>query len=214
MTAPDVALRRLRDQLPLLVALVLVWNLLWGTWSWANLISGTVVALAVTTLLPLPPVVGGTRVHPAALLGYLGYFLLDLVVSAAQVAWRTLSPGGVRNSAIIRVGMRTDSDLLLTIIAESLSLVPGSIVIDLDRERRTFALHLLSVRDDAEVDRQRAAVLATEDRVVRAFGSAEEIAALDRLPDQPDRRPAGRGPSCPSSPRSPSPCWAEVCCSR
>ena len=51
------------------------------------------------------------------------------------------------------------------------------------------------MRDDAEVDRQRAAVLATEDRVVRAFGSAEEIAALDRQPVQPDRRPAGRGTS-------------------
>ena len=73
--------------------------------------------------------------------------------------------------------------------------MPGSIVIDLDREQRTFALHLLSVRDAAEVERQRAAVLATEDRVVRAFGSAAEIAALDRQPDQPERRPAGRGTS-------------------
>jgi multicomponent Na+:H+ antiporter subunit E len=51
------------------------------------------------------------------------------------------------------------------------------------------------VRDLAEVDEQRAAVLATEDRVVRAFGSAAEIAALDRQPDQPGRRPAGRGTS-------------------
>jgi multicomponent Na+:H+ antiporter subunit E len=173
---------RLRHQLPLLLWLVLVWNLLWGTWSWANLISGTVVALAVTTLLPLPPVVGGTRLHPAALLGYLGYFLFDLVVSAAQVAWRTLSPGGVRNSAIIRVGLRTDSDLLLTIIAESLSLVPGSIVIDLDREEQAMALHVLHVEDMAAVERARARVLAMEERVVRALGSDAEIAALERAP--------------------------------
>ena len=31
---------RLRHQFPLLVWLVLVWILLWGTWSWANLICG------------------------------------------------------------------------------------------------------------------------------------------------------------------------------
>jgi multicomponent Na+:H+ antiporter subunit E len=191
VTAPEVAVRRLRNQVPLLVSLVLVWNLLWGTWSWANLISGTVVAVAVTWLLPLPPVTGGASFHPAAALRFLGHFVADLAVSSAQVAWQAVRPGGLERGAIISVQLRTDSDLLLTMIAESLCLVPGSIVIDLDRERRTFALHLLTVRDAAEVEERRAAVLATEDRVVRAFGSAAEIAALDQQPDQPERRPAG-----------------------
>ena len=187
--APGPAVR-LRHQLPLLIWLVLVWNLLWGTWSWANLISGTVLALAVTVVLPLPPVVGGTRVHPAALLRFLGHFVVDLVLSAAQVAWQTLRPGGIRYSAILLVQMRTDSDLLLTIIAEALTLVPGSLVIDMDRESRTLAMHILHVRDEADVERRRAAVLAEEDRVVRAFGSASEIAALEAadIPDGAGRR--------------------------
>jgi multicomponent Na+:H+ antiporter subunit E len=195
VTAPEPADHRLRDQLPLLVSLVLVWNLLWGTWSWANLISGTVVALAVTWLLPLPPVSGGARFHPVAVLRYLGHFVVDLATSSAQVAWEAIRPGGLRHGAIISVQLRTDSDLLLTMIAESLCLVPGSIVIDLDREQRTFALHLLSVRDLAEVAEQRAGVLAVEERVVRAFGSAAEIAVFDSRRDQPDRRPTGRNSS-------------------
>ena len=60
---PDSAglLHQLRHQVPLMVWLVLVWILLWGTWSWANLIAGTLLALVVTVLLPLPPVIGGAR---------------------------------------------------------------------------------------------------------------------------------------------------------
>jgi multicomponent Na+:H+ antiporter subunit E len=170
---------QIRHQLPLLAWLVLVWILLWGTWSWANLISGVVVAVAVTVLLPLPPVVGGTRFRPAAVVRFLGHFVVDLVVSAAQVAWQTIRPGGIRHSAILLVQMRTDSDLLLTIVAESLTLVPGSLVIDMDRESRTLSMHILHVRDAADVERRRAAVLAEEERVVRAFGSADEIAALE-----------------------------------
>lgn len=169
---------QLRHQLPLLVWLVLVWNLLWGTWSWANLISGVVVALAVTLLLPLPPVVGGVTVHPVGLLVFLGTFVVDLVTSGAEVAWQTIRPSGISRSAIIRVQMRTDSDLLLTIISEALTLVPGSMVIDMDREERTLAMHLLHVRDERDVEAQRVSVLRTEERVVRAFGSAREIAAL------------------------------------
>jgi multicomponent Na+:H+ antiporter subunit E len=178
---------RVGRQLPLLVWLVLVWILLWGTWSWANLLSGLLVALGATALLPLPPVVGGARVRPLPLVRFVGHFLTDLVVSSAQVAWETVRPGRDRRGAIVAVQLRTDSDLLLTVVAEVLSLVPGSLVIDLDREARTMALHLLPVRDLADVDRRKAAVLAMEDRVVRAFGSAADVATLDREPDQPER---------------------------
>ena len=175
---------QLRHQLPLLGWLVLVWNLLWGTWSWANLLSGILVALAVTLLLPLPAVVGGARLRPVALLAFLGHFVTDLVLSGALVAWQTVRPRGIDRSAIITVQLRTDSDLLLTILTESLTLVPGSMVIELDRERRTIALHILHVANQGDVDRQRAAVLAEEERVVRAFGSPDEIAALDLAPGE------------------------------
>lgn len=182
---------RLRHQLPLLVWLVVVWNLLWGTFSWANLLSGAAVALVVTTLLPLPAVEASGRFRPLAALRFVGRFLVDLLISSVEVSWLAFRPGRHR-SAIITVQLRTDSDLLLTMITEALCLVPGSIVIDLDRETRTVAVHLLSVPDLAAVEDQRAEVLATEERVVRAFGSAADIAALDADPDQPSRRPDGR----------------------
>lgn len=175
---------KVRHQLPLLVWLVLVWNLLWGTWSWANLLSGIVVALAVTVLLPLPPVVGGARIRPVALLAFLGHFVVDLVSSGALVAWQTIRPRGIDRSAIIRVQLRTDSDLLLTILAESVTLVPGTMVLDLDRERRVLALHILHVRDEDDVERQRAATLAQEERVVRAFGTADEVVAVGLAPGE------------------------------
>src|SRR5215218_1873574 len=157
---PAVIAHQLRHQLPLLAWLVLVWNLLWGTWSWANLLSGVALALAVTVVLPLPPVVGGARVRPAAFLTFLSVFLVDLVTSGAQVAWLAVRPRGVPRSAIIQVHLRTDSDLLLTIVAEAVSLVAGSLVIDLDRERQALALHLLHVRDLDDVERKRGDVLA------------------------------------------------------
>ncbi|MDP9391500.1 MAG: Na+/H+ antiporter subunit E [Actinomycetota bacterium] len=190
MSGPDAG--QLRHQLPLLVWLVLVWILLWGTWSWANLLSGTMVALVVTVLLPLPAVVGGLRVRPLRLLGFLAHFLLDLTSSGAQVAWQALRPGQQRRSAIVRVQLRTDSDLLLTIIASTLSLIPGSLVLDLDRAERSIALHLVHVRNFEHVEREKAGILTTEDRIVRAFGSAEEIAALDVRSGVVQPPPAGR----------------------
>jgi multicomponent Na+:H+ antiporter subunit E len=92
----------------------------------------------------------------------------------------------VQQGAIVQVQLRADSDLLLTVVAETLSLVPGSLVLDLDRESRLISIHLLHVDDLADVERQKADVLATEELIVRAFGTAEDIAALEAA------RPTGR----------------------
>ena len=175
----EPAATRLRHQVPLLAWLVVVWMLLWGTWSWANLVSGLLVALTVLTLLPLPHVVGGARVRPLPLLVFLGHFVVDLFASGAEVAWQALRPGGVHRTAIVQVQLRADSDLLLTMVAEATSLVPGSLVLDLDREHRVMTLHLLPVRDLEDVARRKANVLVVEERLVRAFGSPADLAALD-----------------------------------
>ena len=185
----EPAATRLRHQVPLIAWLVLVWMLLWGTWSWANLLSGLLVALVLLALLPLPHVVGGARVRPVPLLAFLGHFVTDLFSSGAEVAWQALRPGGVRSTAIVRVQLRVDSDLLLTMVAEATSLVPGSLVLDLDREQRVMTLHLLPVRDLEDVERKRAHVLVVERRLVRAFGSAADVAALDGDPKEEVRTP-------------------------
>ncbi len=58
--------------------------------------------------------------------------------------------------------------------------MPGTLVIDLDREAREIGLHVLSVDSDEDLERQRRSVLVTEDRVVRAFGTDQDRAALAR----------------------------------
>jgi len=173
---------RLLRQLPPLLWLVLVWVLLWGTWSWANLLSGVLVALVVTTVVPLPPVVENIRIRPVAFAVLVGSFAWNLLVSSVEVAWASLRRHGPVRSALVEVELRSDSDLLLTLVAEMLTLVPGSIVIGVDRERRTLALHLLDVRDEADVDREKARVALAETRVVRALGSTSDIRALEREP--------------------------------
>ena len=179
-------------QLPLIAWLALLWMLLWGTWSWANLLSGLLVAVLVTWLLPLPPVVEHARFRPLAVLRLVGWFVWDLLVSSAHVAWLSLRPGPAR-AAVIDVQLRTDSDLLLTLITNTVNLVPGALVLDVDRTSRRLLVHVLLVRDEREVERQRRTVLVVEERVVKAFGSAREVAALDGPVDQ--RPPVPGSPS-------------------
>ena len=66
---------------------MLVWMLLWGNVSAANIIGGLAVALVITLLLPLPAVPIEGRLHPLS--------LLRLVVVGRLLPGAVLGAGGV-----------------------------------------------------------------------------------------------------------------------
>ncbi|MFJ6197517.1 Na+/H+ antiporter subunit E [Micromonospora sp. NPDC092111] len=173
---------RRRNRVVAVTVLVAVWVLLWGTFSWANVLSGLVVALVVLTVFPLPPVTFGGRLRPLPLLRFALRFLWDLVAASVQIAVLALRFGHTPRGAIIAVPLRVRSDLNLTLTAEALSLVPGSLILEADRDTGALYVHVLGVRTPAEVERFRRDVQDLEARLVEAIGSAGERRLLRAHP--------------------------------
>jgi multicomponent Na+:H+ antiporter subunit E len=82
---------------------------------------------------------------------------------------------------VVRVDLRTHSDLYLTLTSELVTLVPGSLVMEARRQESVLYLHVMDVRTEADVASARRMVLQAEERVVRSFGSDDEVAMLTRL---------------------------------
>jgi multicomponent Na+:H+ antiporter subunit E len=156
-----------------------MWVLLWGVFSWANLISGLVVSAVVLTVFPLPPLTFAGRPRPLGLLRFALRFVADLVRASAQLSWLAFRVGPQPRSAIIRVPLRVCSDLVLTLTGEAVSLVPGSLIVDTDQASTTLYIHVIGVPDRAAVERFRRTVYEVEARIVRAIGSDAEIRQLD-----------------------------------
>ncbi|HEY9267745.1 MAG TPA: Na+/H+ antiporter subunit E, partial [Mycobacterium sp.] len=72
--------------------LILVWVLLWGNISAANIVSGLAIAAIITLWLPLPPVPVEGRVHLFSLLRLVVTVAYWLLVSSVQVAALALKP--------------------------------------------------------------------------------------------------------------------------
>ena len=166
---------KLVQQVPLLVGLVVLWMLLWGTVSWLSLASGAVVALVVTRLFYLPPVELSGRFNPFWGIAFLGRFLFDIVVGSFSVAFQAFRPRGLRSNAVIAVPLVTRSDFILTLTSLAISLIPGSLVVEVDRGRSTLYLHAINIQSDAEVEKARAKTLSVERGIVRALGSRDDV---------------------------------------
>lgn len=160
-----------------IVWLTLVWTGLWGDISVLVVLSGVVVAVVVCVVFPMPPLGMNLRVHPLHLAWLVTRFLWDVLVASAQVAWTTLQLHRQPRNAVIEVDLTTHSDFVLTIVAEMVSLVPGSLVVEARRSTHSLFLHVLDARDTAGVEKMRRQVFALERRVLRAFGTPEEAAS-------------------------------------
>lgn len=115
-------------------ASLLVWLLLSGSLDPAELGVG-VLAAAVVTLLTgrRAAVFSGLRVGPMALLGmarYLGAFLVALVKANVDLAARVLNPALPIRPAVVEVETRLKSRLGRLLLANSITLTPGTLSID------------------------------------------------------------------------------------
>lgn len=165
---------RIWQQLPLRIILVVLWMMLWGEISWLSFLSGVLIAVVVPQLFYLPPVDLPGRLNPFYLIAFLAVFLIQVAVSSIQVAVLAFGPRVDRN-AIVAVSLRTSSDFILTMTAIVTSLVPGSFIADIDRERTILYVHFIGKKDADAVERARRGVLATERRLVRALGSRADL---------------------------------------
>jgi len=165
-------------ELPLLVGLVILWMALWREVSWLALISGIVVSIITMRLFYLPPVVLAGRLNLWWSARYLFYFLQHLILASCQVAWLAVRPGPKPTTAIVAVKLRSRSDFILTLVGLTMSLIPGSLVVEVDRFGSILYLHVLNTSGDTSVTKTKIQGAHIEEMLIRALGSRTEVEAL------------------------------------
>jgi multicomponent Na+:H+ antiporter subunit E len=158
-----------------------VWVLMWGTFSAASIVGGVLVAVLVTALFRLPPAPDRLPVRPARLAGLILFLAYDLVVSGAEVSWQVLRHGPRARGAIMVVPLISSSDRVVTVMANALSLSPGTMALQIDHDHDVWYVYALGPRDRAAVERARRRVLDMQRRVLAALGTPEEQEQVGRM---------------------------------
>ncbi|MFC7847531.1 Na+/H+ antiporter subunit E [Arthrobacter sp. NPDC057388] len=170
----------LRQELPLLVWLVIVWGALWQDFSPGNLLFGALLAIAVARLFYLPPVELSGRFNVLRAVPFAVVFLGRVVAASCQVFYLAVTQGPKVTNAVVAVPLRSHSDLMVTATGHVISLIPGSLVVEVDRSTSTLYIHGLNVRNGEDVLKLRKDVRDTEAGLIRIMGTKEELAALNR----------------------------------
>ncbi len=165
---------------PLSVAMMaVVWVILWGSITPMIVVGGILCAYLITVVFPLPPIHWGGRFRPLWFISLAAHLLKDLVVSSVRILQLAFERKVNLNAGIIRVDLASDHDLYQVQVAQVISLVPGTVVVEVVRHPRRLYLHAIDLVGDDPVARIQAMVHRVESRVVHTFGSRGEIAAFE-----------------------------------
>jgi multicomponent Na+:H+ antiporter subunit E len=130
--------------------LVAAWCALWGSVSVANVLSGTLVAVAATLFAGVDREAGGLRIVP--LLHFVWLVLVDLIVSTVHVAWEILTPTDHTDEAIIAVDTQIGARSHFLMLVVAITVTPGTAVIDSDADTGRLYLHLLHAEKATEIE--------------------------------------------------------------
>lgn len=149
-----------------LIALVITWIFLWGELSVANVASGVVVGLLIMLLFP-STTSAHHRLHPFGAVKYVARLVRDLFTSSWAVVVTVLRPTPARlQTHVVSVQLATNSALIASLVANSLTLTPGSMTVSVDEDTFTLKVHVLGAIDEDAFVRQ---VRSLEERISSAI---------------------------------------------
>jgi multicomponent Na+:H+ antiporter subunit E len=151
----------------MIVWLTVLWLVLWRDLSVANLLSGVAIA-TVLALASDPRPALDHRVHPLAVVRFAAYFSWKLVEANVILAREVVTPQNRIHTGIIAVPLAGRSDLVVTVVANAVSLTPGTLTLEVRRTPEPVVyLHVLHLHD---LDQTRADV----ETMARMVGEALE----------------------------------------
>lgn len=132
------------------LALALLWAMAQGEVTLLSIASGFLVGMVVLHLVG--PVLGDARyaVRFLRAIGLTIFFLKELVVSSVRVAIDVLRPRFTMRPAFIQVPLDVTSDIEITLLANLISLTPGTLSVDVSDDKKHLYVHAM-YGDEPEV---------------------------------------------------------------
>ena len=141
----------MKKKIVLFFVAFIVWCLLNWVPDWQHLLVGFFVAGFVSLLtgdlfIQRPGVLGHPKRYFYFFFYYIPVFLWEVMKANIDVAYRVIHPDMPIHPGIVKVRTALKSDTGLTFLANSITLTPGTLSVDIDREKGFLYVHWIEVR--------------------------------------------------------------------
>jgi multicomponent Na+:H+ antiporter subunit E len=129
------------------VGLALLWVSATGSFTAGNLAVGACLGYLVLAVTQRAPNVRTTLRRTRLAAGLLGFFLWELVLSNLRVAYDVISPRYRISPGVVGVKLDARTDLEITLLANLITLTPGTMSLDVSADRKVLFVHSMYLED-------------------------------------------------------------------
>lgn len=134
---------------------ILVWNfvlaLIWATataqFTLVNFVLGFVLGFFI--LWYVRESLGPTKYFfkMSRLFGFMAFFLFELVRANLRVAYDVITPTYYMRPGVVAIPLDAQTDLEITLLANLISLTPGTLSLDVSEDRKVLFIHSMFIKD-------------------------------------------------------------------
>lgn len=139
----------MRIQFLLNLILTIVWVFLTGSLAISNFIFGFLLSFAVLWIISRNSKSAKYFYIAPRLIGFFFYFLYELFKANLQVAADVVTPKFYMKPGIVEVPLDAKTSLEITLLANLISLTPGTLSLDVSDDRKVLYVHAMYIEDKA-----------------------------------------------------------------
>lgn len=132
------------------ILLALAWSLLTGVFTPLNLLLGFVLSFIVLTLVG--PALGMQMAYlekVRRIPGFMLFFLKELTLANLRVTRQAMGPRLTARPGIVAIPLDAAKGVEITLLANMITLTPGTLSVDVSDDRKTLYVHAIDV-DEAK----------------------------------------------------------------
>ncbi len=135
------------------ILLALVWGAVTGSFALLNLVFGFVIAAIALWIIREQFDTAAYIRRAVKVTGLILMFLKELFISAFRVAVIVLKPTGSYQPGFIAFPLTTDRNAEIALLANMITLTPGTLSVDVSDDQSTLFIHCLDVPDTEALKR-------------------------------------------------------------
>ncbi|WP_417684713.1 Na+/H+ antiporter subunit E [Roseibium sp.] len=129
------------------ILMALSWGAVTGSFTVLNLAFGFVLSTGALYLIREQVGTGSYFTRSGRAIGLALMFIYELVLSAWRVAMIVIQPKINLQPGIIAYPLTVDRDFEITMLANLITLTPGTLSVDVSEDRKTLYVHCIDVPD-------------------------------------------------------------------
>lgn len=130
--------------------LALAWLALTGSFSALNFLLGFALSYFFLAIIQSQiTILSGYAQRVPRFLLFIGFFVKELLRANYKVAFDVLTPPWHMQPGVIALPLTVETDLEITLLANFISLTPGTLSLDVSNDRKVLYIHAMFLQDEA-----------------------------------------------------------------